>query len=56
MKLLNETHFNNLLVCSCKIYLEKDFLLVGLKALEIFIYNVTMPFLYCVGTADQEIL
>ena len=54
--ILDETPLNNLLVRSCRIYLENDFVLAGLKALALFTYNITMPFLNLVEKSDQETL
>ena len=39
---LEETHLNNLLVRSCRIYLENDFILAGMKALAHFTYKITI--------------
>lgn len=55
-KLLDQTHLNNLLVRACRIYLENDYIVSGLKALSNFTYNVTMPFLNCVERSDQQTL
>ena len=53
-KLLDETPLSNLLVRSCRIYLENDFVLSGLKCLAIFTHRVTMPFLNLVEKSDQN--
>ena len=54
-QILDETPLNNLLVRSCRIYLENDFIIAGLKALANFTYNkVTMPYLNCVEKSDQN--
>ena len=45
-----------MLVRACKIYLENDFVLAGLKALSNLTYRVTMQFLNCIEKADQETL
>ena len=55
-QILNETPLNNLLVRSCRLYVENEFILAGFKALANFTYNVTMPFLNCVEKCDQEYL
>ena len=44
-KLLERTSHNNLLVRSCRIYLESDFIIAGLKVLSNFTYFIMMPFL-----------
>ena len=43
---------NNLLIRACRIYLENDFILAGLKAN--FTYKVTMAFLNCVEISNQN--
>ena len=53
---LDETPLNNLLVRACRIYLENDFIIAGLKALSLFTYNITMPFLNLVEKSDQDTL
>jgi hypothetical protein len=53
-KLLAETPLNNLLIRACKLYLENDFILAGMKTLANFTYNVTMPCLNCVEKANQD--
>ena len=53
-KLLDETPLNNLLVRACKVYLENEFVLSGLKCLAIFTYKITMPFLNMVEKSDQN--
>ena len=55
-QILNETPLNNLLVRACRIYLENDFIIAGLKALANFTYKVTMPFLNFVERTDQDSL
>lgn len=55
-QVLTETPLNNLLVRSCKIYIENDFILAGLKALANFTYKITMPYLNCVEKTDQSYL
>ena len=55
-QILDETPLNNLLVRSCRIYLENDFIIAGLKALANFTYKVTMPYLNCVEKSDQNYL
>ena len=42
-KVLDETPLNNLLVRSCRIYLEHDFIIAGLRAVANFTFRVTMP-------------
>ena len=42
---LQSTKSNNQLVQACRIYVEYDFVLKGLKALSWFTYKVTLPFL-----------
>ena len=55
-EVLEETPLNNLLVRSCKIYLENEFILAGFKALANFTYRVTMPFLNFMERTDQNLL
>ena len=55
-QILDETPLNNLLVRNCRIYLENDFIIAGLKALANFTYKVTMPYLNCVEKSDQNYL
>jgi len=42
---LEKTKSNNQLVQACRIYLNCDFILIGLKSLAWFTYTVTLPFL-----------
>ena len=44
-KLLTETPLNNLLIWSCKLYVKNPLFAAGFKALAIFTYQVTMPYL-----------
>jgi hypothetical protein len=53
-KLLERTSKNNMLVRACRLYLECDFIIAGLKALSNFTYEVTMPFLNCVERVNQS--
>ena len=55
-QVLDETPLNNLLVRACRIYLENDFIIAGLKALANFTYKITMPYLNCVERSDQNTL
>ena len=55
-QVLDETPLNNLLVRACRIYLEDDFIIAGLKALANFTYKITMPYLNCVERSDQNTL
>ena len=53
-KALERTNKNNLLIRSCRLYLESDFIKTALKALATFTYCVTMQFLNCVERCDQN--
>ena len=53
-KLLRETPLNNLLIRSCKLYIENPFIAAGFKALAIFTYQVTMLYLNFVEKSSQE--
>lgn len=55
-KLLERTSRSNLLVRACRLYLESEFVIAGLKALSNFTYYITMPFLNCVERVDQNAL
>ena len=55
-QVLDETPLNNLLVHACRIYLEDDFVIAGLKVLANFTYEITMPYLNCVERSDQNTL
>ena len=52
--LLDETEENNLLVQSCKLYMECEFFFTELQALSDFTYKVTLPLLNCVETSSQN--
>ena len=52
--LLGRTSHNNLLIPGCRIYLENDFIIAGLKALSDFTYFITMPFLNAVERCNQD--
>ena len=54
--LLERTSKNKLVVKACRLHLESDFLMTGLKALTNFTYPVTMPFMNCVKRVDQNAL
>ena len=51
---VNETKSNNELVQACRIYLQCDFVMLGLNALSWFTYKVTLPFLNMVELSTQE--
>ena len=53
-KILVETPLKNLLVRACRIYVDNKFIAAGLKALAIFTFKVTMPFLNFVEKSIQE--
>ena len=53
-KILANTTLNNLLVHACRLYLECDFIIAGMRALANFTYYVTMPYLNCVEKSDQN--
>ena len=55
-QVLEETPLNNLLVRACRIYLENEFVVAGLKALANFTYKVTMPYLNFIERSDQNAL
>ena len=55
-RLLNETTCSNLLVESCKLYLDCEFFLTELRLLSYFSYKVTLPLLNCVEISDQNTL
>jgi len=52
--LLDETEKNNLLVQSCRMYLQCEFFLTELHALAYFTHKVTLPLLNCVEISDQN--
>ena len=52
-QILNEIPLNNLLVRSCSIYVENQFIVAGLKALAVFTFKVTMPYLNFVERGSQ---
>ena len=52
--LLDETEKNNLLVQSCRMYLQCEFFLTELHALAYFTHKVTLPLLNCVEVCDQN--
>jgi hypothetical protein len=52
--LLNSTKSNNQLVQACRVYLQCEFVLLGLKVLSWFTYQVTLPFLNMVEQATQQ--
>ena len=53
-KLLERTSHNNLLVQSCRIYLESYLIIAGLTVLCNFTYFITMPFLNAVERYNQD--
>ena len=55
-QILNDIPLNNLLIRTCQLYLEDDFIIAGFKALANFTYNVTMPFLNFVEKTNQDCL
>ena len=54
--LLHETEKDNLLVQSCKLYLEREFFFTKLQALSYFTHKVTLPLLNCVEANSQKCL
>ena len=52
--LLKDTKSNNQLVQACRVYLECDFVIIGLKVLSWFTYKVTLPFLNMVELSSQK--
>ena len=52
--LLHETEKDNLLVQSCKLYMECGFFFTELEALSYFTHKVTLPLLNCVKTSSQK--
>ena len=54
MKNSSKKQSNNQLVQACRIYLECDFILIGLKVLYWFTFKVTMPFLNMVELSTQK--
>ena len=55
-QVLEETPLNNLLILGCRLYLENDFVVAGLKALAYFTYKVTMAYLNFIERSDQNAL
>ena len=53
-RLLNETPKSNLLIESCLLYLENEFILTVFKMLSWFTYKVTMPYINCVNMSTQS--
>ena len=51
--LLEKTKANNQLVQACRVYLECEFILIGLKVLAWFTYTITLPFLNMVEKTTQ---
>ena len=51
--LLHETKSNNQLVQACRVYLQCDFVIIGLKVLSWFTSAVTLPFLNMVEKSKQ---
>ena len=39
---------------ACKLYLESEYIVAGMRALANFTYEVTMPYLNCVERSDQN--
>ena len=52
--LLHETEKDNLLVQSCKLYMEWEFFFTELEALSYFTHTVTLPLLNCLETSSQK--
>ena len=50
----HETEKNNLLVQSCKLYMECEFFFTELEALSYFTDKVTLPLLNCVKTSSHK--
>ncbi|KAK6179055.1 hypothetical protein SNE40_011501 [Patella caerulea] len=53
-QLLIQTKSNNQLVQACRVYLECEFIVIGLKVLSWFTYKVTLPFLNMVELCSQK--
>ena len=53
---LEKTAKNNLLARACRLYLESDYVMAGLKTLSNFTYHVTVSLLNCVERVDQNVL
>ena len=53
-ELLKDTKSNNQLVQACRVYLECEFIIIGLKVLSWFTYKVTLPFLNMVELSSQK--
>ena len=51
---LKDTKSNNQLVQACRVYLECEFIIIGLKVLSWFTYKVTLPFLNMVELSSQK--
>ena len=51
--LLREIEKNNILVQSCKLYMECEFLLTKLQALSYFTRKVTLPLFNCLETSQK---
>ena len=51
---LQKTKSNNQLVQACRVYLECEFIILGLKVLSWFTYKITLPFLNMVEQASQS--
>ena len=51
---LHNTKSNNLLLQACRLYLECDFIIIGLKVLAWFTYCVTLPFLNMTQLSTQN--
>ena len=52
--LLKDTKSNNQFVQACRVYLECEFVKIGLKVLSRFTYKVTLPFLNMVELSSQK--
>ena len=53
---MEQTTHTNMLTEACKLYLESDYILAAMRALENFTYHVTMPYLNFVEQSDQNML
>lgn len=54
-QILSDTPLDNLLIRGCRLKLENDFIIAGIKALAIFTYNVKMNFLNFIEKANQDL-
>ena len=51
---LEKTKSNNLLVQACRLYLDCEFIIIGLKVLAWFTYCITLPFLNMTQVCTQN--